>query len=151
MNREQPVRLPWSDPESTPLADIEEIAALRKMQLWPNPFLPAVIPDGPPMRAGWNGTGYTVDEILEPLYDSGAPWATDIARRPRPGTIPGGREPEWTITVGRWLIGDPDPAPAEPERDEQGRPRPPRPSTRPPMWANDPTRSRRTRNRARRT
>lgn len=44
------------------------------------------------------------------------------------------------ITHHRWLIGDPDPDP----RTSQQRALP-RPSSTPPMWANDPTRSRRNR------
>ena len=44
----------------------------------------------------------------------------------------------------RW----PEPStPPGPELDDRGRPRPPRPSTTPPMWANNPTRTNRRRNR----
>lgn len=101
-----------------------------------------------------------IDEILAPLYVNGG------RRNGRHTAIPGGRAPdtvrdaiarlqatiaeifdECSVPVRSWTLGDPEPGTPEPELDDRGRPRPPRPSTTPPMWANNPTRTNRRRNR----
>jgi hypothetical protein len=53
---------------------------------------------------------------------------------------------ELRMGVEQWLPGDPAPRPEPDTRTPQERALP-RPSTTPPMWANDPTRTRRRRNR----
>ncbi|MCZ1070806.1 hypothetical protein [Rhodococcus sp. A5(2022)] len=122
---------------------LAELESLRRMMSTQNPWLP------------------------DTLVDPGAPWLRTGGRRNgRHTAIPGGRAPdtvrdalvrlqatiaeiydECSVPVRSWTLGDPEPGTPEPELDDRGRPRPPRPSTTPPMWANNPTRTNRRRNR----
>lgn len=157
---------------------LAELESLRRMMSTQNPWLPDTFENtrrlvDEQVELAQRIAGVTpisreqIDEILAPLYDTGAPWLRTGGRRNgRHSATPGGRAPdtvrdalarlqatiaeisdECSVPVGRWTLGDPEPDTFEPELDNRGRPRPPRPSTTPPMWANDPTRTRRTRNR----
>ena len=94
-------------------------------------------PRAPFDMSGWESLGYidnTEGPTFSPDYAEGGP-ASDL----RFGWSLSGPA-RWTIEVG----DQPEPEP-ESRFDDNGRIRPPRPSTTPPMWANDVTRSRRRR------
>lgn len=121
----------------------------------------------PTRERGWSLAELESLRRMMSTQNPGAPWLRTGGRRNgRHTAIPGGRAPdtvrdalarlqatiaeiydECSVPVRSWTLGDPEPGTPEPELDDRGRPRPPRPSTTPPMWANNPTRTNRRRNR----
>lgn len=140
---------PWANPAQ--LARMR--AGTTHAEAWslpPNPML------APLLQA-------QLDEMLAPLYDTGAPWLAPALSRDEavPQRIAeqlavsgqairdawdrvAERIGTFGVSLRMWLPEDEQQAP---EQDELGRPPAPRPSSTPPMWENDPTRTRRRRNR----
>ncbi|MGN0126052.1 MAG: hypothetical protein ACI38R_22650 [Rhodococcus sp. (in: high G+C Gram-positive bacteria)] len=101
---------------------------IEQVQLWPNPMI----------------TGYRDDVIVDPMRS-----ATNRLEALQEQLVEIGRDAGLTLTAGRWLPAETTaPAPDQAVETPQQRALP-RPSTTPPMWANDPARTRRTRNRSR--